>query len=163
MTGAQSAAVESSVRLGDEPHHATMLLDLFTEIAILEHLVRERMPPITVSDMDARQFGVINYFVRQRKNTEKLSTLAWCFQVDEADMLASVDALASLRMVEIDWVDGERCIFLTPVGQARHDAFMESAAPEILDIMGEFDVDALRTTAETLKEIRRTFDNLPDR
>jgi len=161
MTGVETVA--SRVKLGDQPSHATLLLNLFTEIAILEHLVRERMQPITHGELTSQQFGVINYFVRQRRANEKLATLAWCFQVDEPEMLATVEALSAKRLVEIDWVDGDRCVFLTPAGQARHDRFMQDAAPDILEIMSEFDVDALQATADTLKEIRRTFDNLPDR
>jgi len=161
MTGAE--VIASGAKLGDEPSHATLLLDLFTEIAILEHLVRERMEPIVDGELTAQQFGVINYFVRQRKASEKLTMLAWCFQIEEPEMLVAVEGLAAKRLVEIDWVEGDRCVFLTPAGQARHDRFMADAAPEILDIMSEFDVAALQVTADTLKEIRRTFDNLPDR
>lgn len=36
-------------------------------------------------------------------------------------------------------------------------------APDVLEIMAEFDTADLQVTARTLKEIRRTFDNLPDR
>lgn len=153
----------SEEKLGDRPEHQTMLLDLFTEIAILEHLVRERMKPSGEGDLSAQQFGIINYFVRLRKRSEKLATLAWCFQVEDAQMTESVEELARRRFVEIDWVDGERCVFLTKGGEARHDQFMGDAAPEILDIMQEFDVADLRVTTDTLKELRRTFDNLPDR
>ena len=41
--------------------------------------------------------------------------------------------------------------------------FLEKAAPDVTELLSEFDPEALRTTAETLKELRRTFDNLPDR
>ena len=146
----------------DDPATRSMLLDLFTDIAILEHLVRERFNPHS-GDLDARQFGVMNYLVRQKKSNEKLSTLAWCFQVDEQSMATTVAALAKLKLVEIDWVDGDRCIFLTAAGQARHQQFMSGAAPDVAELLSEFDPEALRITAETLKELRRTFDNLPDR
>ena len=153
----------SEDRLGDRPEHQTMLLDLFTEIAVLEHLVRERMKPVGEGELTPQQFGIINYFVRLRKRSEKLTTLAWCFQVDDADMAASVEELARRRFIEVDWVDGDRCVFLTKAGELRHDQFMREAAPEILDIMQEFSVADLRVTTDTLKELRRTFDNLPDR
>jgi DNA-binding MarR family transcriptional regulator len=146
----------------DNPDTRSMILDLFTEIAILEHLTRERFQP-AAGELDPRQFGVLNFFVRQRKTSEKLSMLAWCFQVEVESMLASVEGLASRKFVEIDWVDGERCIFITAAGRARHEQFMEQAAPDVMELLSEFDADALRTTAETLKELRRTFDNLPDR
>ena len=146
----------------DDPATRSMLLDLFTDIAILEHLVRERFNPMT-GELDAQQFGVMNYLVRQKKSNEKLATLAWCFQVDVAAMTATVEALAKLKYVEIDWVDGDRCIFLTPAGEARHELFLSVVAPDVTELLSEFDPEALRITTETLKELRRTFDNLPDR
>lgn len=145
-----------------DPTTRTMLLDLFTEIAILEHLVRERFNPVA-GELDAQQFGVLNYLVRQRRSSEKLGMLAWCFQVEVAPMLASVEALAGRKFVEIDWVDGDRCIFVTDAGRARHERFVTESAPDIVDILADFDPEQLRITAETLKELRRTFDNLPDR
>jgi DNA-binding MarR family transcriptional regulator len=146
----------------DDPATRAMLLDMFTDIAILEHLTRERFNP-AAKDLDARQFGVINYLVRQKKSSEKLSTLAWCFQVHMPAMTETVEALAKLKFVEIDWLDGDRCVFLTPAGTSRHEEFLSTVAPDVTELMSEFDPDALRITAETLKELRRTFDNLPDR
>lgn len=146
----------------DDPTTRAMLLDLFTDIAILEHLVRERFNP-AASELNAQQFGVLNYLVRQKRSNEKLSTLAWCFQVDSADMAATVEALAKLRYVEVDWVEGDRCVFLTPAGTARHESFLGVVAPDVTELLSEFDPEALRITTETLKELRRTFDNLPDR
>jgi len=147
---------------GNDPQTRAMLLDLFTEIAILEHLTRERFTARDGS-LDPRQFGVINYFVRLAKVSERLPTLAWCFQVDDAAMLITVEALAERGLVTIDPVDGEPCIFITAAGRARHDRFLDEAAPDVLELLSDVDPDALRVTTETLKEIRRTFDNLPDR
>jgi DNA-binding MarR family transcriptional regulator len=146
----------------DDPATRAMLLDMFTDIAILEHLTRERFNP-AAKELDARQFGVINYLVRQKKSSEKLSTLTWCFQVDTSAMTETVEALAKLKLVEVDWLDGDRCVFMTSAGTARHEKFLATVAPDVTELMSEFDPEALRVTAETLKELRRTFDNLPDR
>jgi DNA-binding MarR family transcriptional regulator len=146
----------------DDPATRAMLLDLFTDIAVLEHLVRERFNP-SASELSAQQFGVINYLIRQKKSNEKLSTLAWSFQVEDTEMTATVDALAKLKYVEVDWVDGDRCVFLTSAGTARHELFLSTVAPDVTELLSEFDPEALRITTETLKELRRTFDNLPDR
>lgn len=146
----------------EDPATRLMLLDMFTDITILEHLVRERFNP-AASELAPQQFGVINYLVRQKKSSEKLSTLAWCFQVDLPSMTVTVEALAKMKYVEIDWVEGDRCVFVTTAGTARHEQFLATVTPDVTELLSEFDPDALRTTAETLKELRRTFDNLPDR
>jgi hypothetical protein len=145
-----------------DPSERSMLLNLFTEIAILEHLVRERFNPKT-GDLTPQQFGFINYLVRQRKSSEKLRTLAWCFQIGEPEAIAAAQALAALRYVEIDWVDGERCAFITAAGQERHQKFLDDVAPDVIEIVADIDQNHLRVTTDTLMELRRTFDNLPDR
>lgn len=146
----------------NDPATRTMVLDLFTEIAILEHLIRLRFNP-QAGELDARQFGVLNHLVRQKKVSEKLPVLAWCFQVEVEDMRVSVEALAGHRFVEIDWVEGERCVFLTQAGRERHERFVADSAPDVMEILSDFDPGQLRITTETLRELRRTFDNLPDR
>jgi DNA-binding MarR family transcriptional regulator len=146
----------------DEPTKL-LYLDLFTEIAIIEHLVRERFEPQHFADLRSVDFAVLNYFVRLGKESEKLQTLAWCFQVETVAVRATVTALASRRLVEVDWVDGFECVFVTDAGRAKHAEAVADVAPDILEIMSEFDPADLRITTETLKEIRRTFDNLPDR
>ena len=146
----------------DDPATRAMLLDMFTDITILEHLTRERFNP-AASELQPQQFGVLNYLVRQKKSSEKQSTLAWCFQVDVLSRRVTVEALAKLKYVEIDWVEGDRCAFLTAAGIERHEQFLSTVAPDVTELLSEFDPEALRVTAETLKELRRTFDNLPDR
>ena len=140
-----------------------LYLDLFTEIAIIEHLVRQRFEPAHLADLVAADFGVLNHFVRLRKTSEKLKTLAWCFQVEMTVMRATVTNLAARRLVELDWVDGFETIFVTDAGRAKHADAVADMAPDIIEIMSEFSVADLQTTAATLKEMRRTFDNLPDR
>ena len=140
-----------------------LYLDLFTEIAIIEHLVRQRFEPAHLADLAAADFGVLNHFVRLRKTSEKLKTLAWCFQVEMSAMRATVANLAARRLVELDWVDGSECIFMTDSGHAKHADAIADMAPDVVEIMSEFSTNDLQMTAATLKEIRRTLDNLPDR
>lgn len=139
-----------------------LLLDFFTEIAILEHLVRLRFEPNLSINLSAAEFGVLNYFCRLKKTEETLSGLAWCFQVDVAHQRISVDALAARGLVTLDTAENP-CIRITAAGRTLHGEAVEDMAPEIVPIMAEIPLDDLRTTTATLKEIRRTFDNLPDR
>lgn len=139
-----------------------LLLSLFTDVAILEHLVRERVAPYSAG-LTSAQFGIINHFMRFRKESEKLSNLAFSFQVDLARSEEVVGELQAMKLVETDWVDGHRCVFITEAGRVKHAEALREMTPEVREIMAEFSVEDLRTTARTLAEIRRTFDNLPDR
>ena len=150
-------------QLAHDENTKRLYLELFTEIAIIEQLVRQRFEPTHLIDLGVADFGVLNHFVRLGMTSEKLETLAWCFQVDMAAMRATVAGLAARRLVELDWVDGFETVFVTDAGRAKHADAVADMAPDFLEIMSEFSVADLQTTAATLKEIRRTFDNLPDR
>jgi hypothetical protein len=140
-----------------------LYLDLFTEIAIIEHLVRERYKPYVLAELTPAEFGMLNHFVRLAKNEETLAMLAWSFQVELVAARATVTALGKRKLLELDWVDGVERVYITETGKVRHQAAIAGMAPDITEIMAEFDPEKLRLTTDTLKEIRRTFDNLPDR
>ena len=145
--------------------HSTkrLYLDLFTEIAVIEHLVRARYKPDALADLTPAEFGMLNHIVRLAKHSEKLTMLAWSFQVELDAARATVDGLTKRKLLEVDWVDGFECVFITEAGRMRHEAAVKGMAPDIMEIMADFDHDKVQVTAETLREIRRTFDNLPDR
>ena len=145
-----------------DPSLRPILLDLFTEIAIIEHLVRSRFEPKDYYDLSAAQFGVINFFCRLDKVEERVSGLAWCFQVDEPAMRATVAGLVQLGLVS--WDDaGDPCVRMTDAGRAKHADMIDNMAPDIASVVAEIDPEDLRITARTLTEMRRTLDNLPDR
>lgn len=145
-----------------DPALKPTLLDLFTEIAILEHLVRTRFEPREYYDLTAAQFGVINFFCRLNKAQERLSGLAWCFQVDVGAMRETVASVVARGFAEWDDAD-DPWVRVTGSGRAKHRDMIESMAPEIVPVVSEIDPADLRITARTLMEIRRTLDNLPDR
>ncbi len=139
-----------------------LVLDMFTEIAILEHLLRKRLEPMESHGLTAQQFGVVNYFIRLGKTEEKLSALVWCFQVEEDAMRETVDFLVANGWLTIDQAN-DPCVRPTESGRARHSEAISNMAPEVLPLLEEFDVEDLRTTTRVLMELRRTLDNLPDR
>ena len=145
-----------------DPALKPVLLDLFTEVAILEHLVRKRLEPLHLGDVTAAEFGVINFFCRLDKQEERLSGLAWCFQVEIADMARVVDVLAGRGLLSCDDA-ADPWVRMTAAGTAFHAEMVEDMAPVIAPVVEEIAPDDLRTAARVLMEIRRTLDNLPDR
>ena len=113
-------------------------------------------------DMTAAQFGVLNFFCRLNKVEERLSSIAWCFQVEVQPMRELVASLAALGFVEQDDA-ADPCVRITPLGRRKHAQMIENIAPEIALVVAEIEPEDLRVTARTLMEIRRTLDNLPDR
>ena len=140
-----------------------LLLDLFTEIAIIEHLVRNRLAPEDDEELPAGQFGALNYFVRGSKKREWLATLAFAFQVTEDEMNIHLNALEARGLLRRELEGGRVCIHITPEGETAHTDAMARMAPKIAPAMEEFATEDLELTKSVLQEIRRTLDNLPDR
>jgi DNA-binding MarR family transcriptional regulator len=140
-----------------------LLLDLFTEIAVVEHLVRNHLGTIEKSDLTAAQFGALNYFIRNNRERERKAILAWMFQVTIDEMDVHLGALEQHGLIgRID--DGDdQIIGITAAGRSAHAEAVSRMAPEIEPLMSEFQDEDLEKTVQVLQEIRRVFDNLPER
>lgn len=143
-----------------------VLLGLFTETAILEHLMRSRGEGSLSDGLTPGYFGVLNYFVINHPDPDRVSSIAWCFQEEEDYTLSKVTALAELGLVKAEPVDGSNSdplVSLTQAGREAHAESLNRMAPDIESAVSEISEDDLRTTFRTLREIRLTLDNLPDR
>jgi DNA-binding MarR family transcriptional regulator len=140
-----------------------LLLDLFTEVAIVEHLVRNHVETISTRELTAGQFGLLNYFVRNRLDQERKSVLAWSFQVTIADMEVHIGTLEQRGLLARIGDGDDQLIGLTAAGRSAHADAVRAFAPEIEPLMAEFTDEDLDKTVGVLKEIRRVFDNLPER
>jgi DNA-binding MarR family transcriptional regulator len=140
-----------------------LLLDLFTEIAVVEHLVRNHIGTIETTDITAGQFGALNYFIRNNREQERKSVLAWLFQVSVPEMDVHLNALEQRGLISRTGEGDDQIIGLTAGGRAAHAAAVQAMAPEIEPLMSEFEDEDLEKTVSVLQEIRRTFDNLPER
>lgn len=138
-----------------------LTLDLFTEIAILEHLIRNREPTDLIG-LDAAQFGILNYFCRLGQNEARMSLLAWSFQESEErirDLVGFHQANGWLTVSE----ETDPCVRPTEAGRAKHAETIMEMAPIFVPVVQDIPREDLETTVRTLMDLRRTFDNLPDR
>ena len=142
------------------------LLGLFTEVAIIEHLVRNRESGFAADDHDMGDFGVLNYFVLNHPSPDSVASIAWCFQEEEAYTRAKLDSLATRGLVALAPVTNDNSstmVMITDLGREAHQAIVAKAAPDIEAAVAEISREDLETTFKTLREIRLTLDNLPDR
>ncbi len=142
------------------------LLGLFTEIAILEHLVRSREEKHAANEHSVGDFGVLNYFVTNHPSPDSVSSIAWCFQEEEAYTRAKVESMAARGMVTLSPAMADNnaaMVMITGDGREAHARIVEKAAPDIRAAVAEISRDHLEITFRTLREIRLTLDNLPDR
>ena len=149
------------IMIGDiDPAFRQLVLDLFTEISILEHLVRNREQD--VNGFTAAQFGILNYFCRLGHREARVSLLAWSFQESASRIVELVDSLRANALVTAT-DDNDACIRVTEAGRAKHSETIAMMAPDFLPIVQDIPRADLEATVRTLMELRRTFDNLPDR
>jgi DNA-binding MarR family transcriptional regulator len=142
------------------------MLGLFTEVAILEHLVRMREDRFATSDLSTGDFGLLNYFMLNHPTPDSVAGIAWSFQEEQDYTRAKVEKLAARGLVsrEPDTQDNHNAmVMITDAGRTTHAEILAKIAPDIILAVAEIPPDALRTTFKTLREIRLTLDNLPDR
>jgi DNA-binding MarR family transcriptional regulator len=140
-----------------------IVLNLFTEIAIVEHLLRNRLGQLVDGELTAGQFGVLNRFVRLGHDREGIAAMAWAFQDDEIYMAEKVDALVAAGMVSVEHTNEDRFVSITPAGREAHARSVARMSPEVEPLLEEVDHSELETTLKVIREFRRTLDNLPDR
>lgn len=140
-----------------------LLLDLFTEVAVVEHLCRNFIESAVPIDLTAGEFGALNYFIRNGRERERKAILAWLFQSPMDEMEAHLTALEARGYIRREPDGDDQIIVLTPAGRNGHAEALALMAPEVEPLMSEFADEDLAQTLNTLQEIRRIFDNLPDR
>lgn len=143
-----------------------ILLGLFTEVAVLEHLVRAREERHAEDDLTMGDFGVLNYFMVNHPDPDSIAGIAWCFQEDEAYTRAKIEGLASRDLVTLspDVADnGVAMVEITDIGREAHGQIVARVAPDMMMAVAEIPREDLETTFKTLRNIRLTLDNLPDR
>lgn len=142
------------------------LLGLFTEVAILEHLVRVREERVAADDLSTGDFGVLNYFMTNHPDPDSVAGIAWCFQEAEAYTRAKVEGLVLRGLITLspDTPDNDVAMaMITDIGREAHAQIVARVAPVIQMAVAEIPRESLEITFKTLRDIRLTLDNLPDR
>jgi len=148
------------------PTDERTVLSLFTEMAIVEHLLRNRYDRATPAGMTTGQFGLLGHFIRHGVPRERLSVLAWAFQdADEymAEKVASLVARDMLATAPVVDAEGDQWVEITDIGREAHAQALAEIKPEVEQFIEGIGMEDLRTTLRVVQEIRRTLDNLPDR
>lgn len=148
------------------PNDKKTVLHLLTEIAMVEHLLRNRYDKATPAGMSTGQFGVLTHFIRNEKSRERLSLLAWAFQDDDAYMAQKVASLVErdlLVTADVVGSNGDLWVEITEEGREAHARAVEEISPEVAQVIEGIDMGELETALRVIREIRRTLDNLPDR
>ncbi len=142
------------------------VLGLFSEIGMIEPLVRSMLNRMRPAGLNEDRFVILNHLTRIGSPGETRRALRWQM-IDHYDCCdEDLALLADSGLIRID-VHGqdpeEDCIFLTDAGREAHKEAVDTLSPEFKELLAGIPVEAIEAAMKTLREIRRTFDNLPER
>jgi DNA-binding MarR family transcriptional regulator len=141
------------------------LVALFTEVAILEQLVRVREERHALHSLSMGEFGLLNYFMLNHPSPDSIAGIAFVFQEEEGHTLAKVDALAAGGFVTVAQSVNrhDAMVMITDKGRQARNEVIDKMAPTIKMAVAEIPKTDIEAALKTLRDIRLTLDNLPDR
>ncbi len=141
------------------------VVDLFTEVGRIEPLIRTRINASRPAGLDENRFIILNLLGRTRGLGETRSALGWSLDMLDGEFDGTLKQLVDAGLVSVDPAadDQDDRLNLTPQGEQAIETAVQSLSPDFEQLLSGISVETLEGAMETLREIRRTLDNLPDR
>lgn len=137
------------------------LIAFFTDISIIEQLVRTLIERRLPDGLSMAGFGLINHMVRTGQETASPGALARALQVTRGAITGVLHRLTSEGFVtlEPDPRDGRgKKVRVTASGLAIRDAALAGMAPLIADFEARMDLDGIRSAHPVLRSVREDLD-----
>lgn len=141
------------------------VISLFSEIGILETLVKTRINDRRPAGLDENHFAMLNHMVRTEGRGETKAALSWNFEDMCGNVDNEIDVLATNNLIVIrpDPANNDQDhVMLTPEGHDAYISAIKTLSPDFENLLSGITIEELDKTMVTLREIRRTLDNLPD-
>ena len=136
------------------------IFEVFNEIGIIEQLSRARLEARLPDGLIAPHFTVLNHLVRVGDGRTPLQ-IARAFQVPKTSMTHTLQGLEKRGLVAMrpNPEDGRsKQVWLTEAGQALRSKVIAQLGPDMMALMGGFDVDALLQAKPVLTALRILLD-----
>jgi DNA-binding MarR family transcriptional regulator len=138
------------------------LIAFFTDISIIEQLVRTLMERRLPPGLSMAGFSLINHMVRTGQETASPAALARALQVTRGAITGVLHKLTAEGFVtlEPDPRDGRgKKVRLTREGLAVREAALAGMAPLVAEFEARMDLDAIRRAHPVLRSIREDLDH----
>lgn len=141
------------------------VVELFTEIGRIEPLVRTRLNSTRPAGLNENRFIILNHLNRMGTLGETRTSLGWEFDMLDGEFDTELDLLvgSGLVLIEKDELDPSGRLFLSVSGKQTFETAINTLSPEFEQLLYDMPVEKIESAMTTLREIRRTFDNLPER
>ena len=142
------------------PSQDPLLFRFFTEVGIIEQLVRTKLESVLPDGLKISQFIVLNHLVRLGGEWSP-ARLASAFQVTKAAITNTLKRLESRGLVAIapDPNDGRgKLVSLTAAGQDMRQRCVHNIEPFLVDLKNEFSDQRFAKALPLLEELRKYLD-----
>jgi ribose 1,5-bisphosphokinase PhnN len=136
------------------------VLNLFTEIGKIEPLIQRRVNSTRPAGLDENQFVILNHMIGVGPAGDTRAGVNWTLESLGHDIDGEVDQSIERGLIEV--VSDDR-LMATDLGRKTHESAVVALSPGFQQLLGGMEIEQLESARNTLREIRRTLDNLPDR
>jgi hypothetical protein len=136
------------------------VLNLFTEIGKIEPLIQKRVNTARPAGLDENQFVILNHMIGVGAAGDTRAGIVWALDSLGHDINSDIDQAVERELLQDV---GEDRLFVTALGQETHEKAVKTLSPGFEQLLGDLSIEELESARNTLREIRRTLDNLPDR
>jgi hypothetical protein len=140
-------------------HWQQTVLSLFVEIGRIEPLIEKRVNSIRPAGLDENQLAILSHMIGVGPKGETRASLQWAMVGMDGRFDTEVDRAIELGLVAIN----NDHIVVTPLGKTAQESAVVSLSPDFEQLLREIPIEQIEIARATLREIRRTLDNLPDR
>lgn len=140
------------------------LFALLNEIAIIEHLARNRLERVLPDGLRASHFTVLNHLVRLGDGRSP-ARIARAVQVERPAMTNTLQRLEARGLIRLapDPRDGRgKRVFLTEAGRAAREAAVAAANDAIAPITADLRVEEVEAALPLLRRLRGALDRARD-
>jgi DNA-binding MarR family transcriptional regulator len=144
---------------GDPP-----LFVLLNEIAIIEHLARNRLERVLPDGLRASHFVVLNHLTRLGDG-RSLVRIARAVQVERATMTNTIQRLEERGLVRVapDPSDGRgKRVYLTEAGRAAREASVAAATEAVAPAAASLRSEEIEAVLPVLRRLRAALDAARD-
>jgi DNA-binding transcriptional ArsR family regulator len=141
------------------------VVDLFTEVAVLEALVRRRIERGQPEGLSEPQMSILVVLGKDSMQGVTRAGLEWLFDGGLPNFDGHLEALAERGLVVVTRAAqrDDDIIVMSPDGENALASAVGVLSRQFEPALEEIKTEAMDAALATLREIRRTLDNLPDR
>ncbi len=134
-------------------------VELLTEVSILAPLISARIDGLEPEGLNECRLSILMILARNDGLGMSRDSLEWMLEDSEPSIAMEIENVIVAGLVGVGIDDH---LQLTDMGRAKLDGAIRALMPKFEPALQGVPVDAMIKSMETIREIRRTLDNLPD-